>query len=116
MLVLLIIFMVAAPLMIAGVPVNLPPTAAAKQNPPQKPLVITLTADGKLYIRNEEAAPQEIKERLRHAGGKRRARARFRLDLLPVFPGKQRLGGLCEKFPLEGGNLLHQTPEQGYFQ
>ena len=65
MLVLLIIFMVAAPLMIAGVPVNLPPTAAAKQNPPQKPLVITLTADGKLYIRNEETAPQEIEERLR---------------------------------------------------
>src|SRR5271157_3611069 len=64
MLVLLIIFMVAAPLMIAGVPVNLPQTAAAKQNPPQKPLVITLAADAKLYVRNEEVRPEELEERL----------------------------------------------------
>ena len=48
----LIIFMVGAPLMIAGVPVNLPQTAA-KQNPRQKPLVITIAADAKYYIRNE---------------------------------------------------------------
>ena len=40
-------------LMIAGVPVNLPQTAAAKQNPRQKPLVITIAADAKYYIRNE---------------------------------------------------------------
>ncbi|MFY9642919.1 MAG: biopolymer transporter ExbD [Rhodomicrobium sp.] len=64
MLVLLIIFMVAAPLMIAGVPVSLPQTAAAKQNPPQKPLVITLAADGKLYVRNEEVPPEALEERL----------------------------------------------------
>src|SRR5271166_6459247 len=48
MLVRLIIFMVA------GMPVNLPQTAAAKQNPPQKPLVITIAANAKYYIRNEE--------------------------------------------------------------
>ncbi len=65
MLVLLIIFMVAAPLMIAGVPVNLPQTAAARQNPPQKPLVITLAADGKLYVRNEKVQPEALEERLR---------------------------------------------------
>lgn len=64
MLVLLIIFMVAAPLMIAGVPVNLPQTAAAKQNPPQKPLVITLAADGKMYVRNEEVRLEDIEDRL----------------------------------------------------
>jgi biopolymer transport protein TolR len=64
MLVLLIIFMVAAPLMIAGVPVNLPQTAAAKQNPPQKPLVVTLAAEGKLYIRDEEVRLEELVGRL----------------------------------------------------
>jgi len=64
MLVLLIIFMVAAPLMIAGVPVNLPQTAAAKQNPPQKPLVVTLAAEGKLYIRDEEVRPEELEASL----------------------------------------------------
>ena len=65
MLVLLIIFMVAAPLMIAGVPVNLPQTAAAKQNPPQKPLVVTLAAEGKLYIRDEEVRLEDLVGRLR---------------------------------------------------
>ena len=64
MLVLLIIFMVAAPLMIAGVPVNLPQTAAAKQNPPQKPLVVTLAAEGKLYLRDEEVPVQDLEARL----------------------------------------------------
>ncbi len=65
MLVLLIIFMVAAPLMIAGVPVNLPQTAAAKQNPPQKPLVVTLAAEGKLYLRDEEVRPEDLEGRLK---------------------------------------------------
>lgn len=64
MLVLLIIFMVAAPLMIAGVPVNLPQTAAAKQNPPQKPLVITIAADAKYYIRNDEVRVEDVAARL----------------------------------------------------
>ena len=64
MLVLLIIFMVTAPLMLAGVPVKLPQTAAARQNPPQKPLVITLGADGGLHIRNEAVAPDALIARL----------------------------------------------------
>ena len=32
-------------------------------------------------------------------------------DFSSVFPGKQRRCRPCEKFPLEDGNLLHQTPE-----
>ncbi len=53
MLVLLIIFMVAAPLMVAGVPVELPKTSAARVAQSKKPMVVTLTADGRLQIRNE---------------------------------------------------------------
>jgi biopolymer transport protein TolR len=64
MLVLLIIFMVTAPLMLAGVPVKLPQTVAARQNPPEKPLVITLGADGSLHIRNEAVAPETLIARL----------------------------------------------------
>jgi biopolymer transport protein TolR len=64
MLVLLIIFMVAAPLMIAGVPVNLPQTAAARQNPPQKPMVVTIAADGGLYIRDEQVSRDNLVPRL----------------------------------------------------
>jgi biopolymer transport protein TolR len=64
MLVLLIIFMVAAPLMIAGVPVNLPQTAAARQNPPQKPMVVTIAPDGGLYIRDEQVSRDNLVPRL----------------------------------------------------
>ncbi len=64
MLVLLIIFMVAAPLMIAGVPVNLPQTAAARQNPPQKPLVVTVSPEEGLYIRDEPVARDALVARL----------------------------------------------------
>jgi biopolymer transport protein TolR len=64
MLVLLIIFMVAAPLMIAGVPVNLPQSAAAKQNPPQKPMVVTISPDQGLFIRDEQVARESLIARL----------------------------------------------------
>jgi len=53
MLVLLIIFMVTAPLMLAGIHVDLPQITAARQNPPQKPLVISIGADGALYVRTD---------------------------------------------------------------
>jgi biopolymer transport protein ExbD len=64
MLVLLIIFMVAAPLMIAGVPVNLPQSAAARQNPPQKPMVVTISPDQGLFIRDEQVARDGLIARL----------------------------------------------------
>ena len=51
MLVLLIIFMVAAPLMVQGVPVELPKTSATKLGQVKKPMVVTLSGDGNLYIR-----------------------------------------------------------------
>jgi biopolymer transport protein TolR len=57
--------MVAAPLMIAGVPVNLPQTAAARQNPPQKPLVVSLVADGALYIRDRQVNRAQLMSELR---------------------------------------------------
>ena len=53
MLVLLIIFMVAAPMMNVGVPLKLPETAAASLPTEQEePLVISLSADGGLFIMN----------------------------------------------------------------
>ena len=54
-LVLLIVFMVAAPLLTVGVPVKLPATAAKPISSVQEaPLAVTLTAEGKLFLMNEE--------------------------------------------------------------
>jgi biopolymer transport protein TolR len=65
MLVLLIIFMVAAPLMVAGVPVELPKSSAARVGQVKKPMVVTLASDGRLQIRNEFVANELLVSRLR---------------------------------------------------
>ncbi len=57
MLVLMIIFMVAAPLLTVGVPVKLPQTAAnAMPTEQEEPLTITLTADGLVLIQSTEVS------------------------------------------------------------
>ncbi len=64
MLVLLIIFMVAAPLLTVGVPVDLPKTAAATINDQDEPLVISIDKDGKLYLQDTEIALESLVPRL----------------------------------------------------
>ncbi|MBB5694240.1 protein TolR [Roseomonas sp. GCM10028921] len=64
MLVLLIIFMVAAPMMTVGVPVNLPRTAAARTASSNPPVVLTVAPGGKLYIRQDEVTEEALTERL----------------------------------------------------
>ena len=53
MLVLLIVFMVAAPLMTMGVPVDLPQTRAQDMRPRAKPVTITVAPDGNISIAGE---------------------------------------------------------------
>ena len=50
MLVLLVVFMVTAPLLTVGVPVDLPQTQAPPINEPKEPLVITVNRDGAVFI------------------------------------------------------------------
>jgi biopolymer transport protein TolR len=54
MLVLLIIFMVTAPLMTVGVPVDLPRTNASQLNQEQEPLTISVTSEGKIFLQESE--------------------------------------------------------------
>ncbi|WP_103763411.1 protein TolR [Roseovarius confluentis] len=66
MLVLLIIFMVAAPLMTVGVPVQLPETSAnALPGEEEEPLTVTLTAEGVVMIQTTEVQRGELVNRLR---------------------------------------------------
>src|SRR3984885_11025930 len=50
MLVLLVVFMVTAPLLTVGVPVDLPQTAAPPINEPKEPTVISVNKDGAIFI------------------------------------------------------------------
>ena len=72
MLVLLIIFMVAAPLLTVGVPVELPKTAAnALPTEDEEPLTITVQVGGELSIMNTEVEASELIGRLRAIAAER---------------------------------------------
>ena len=64
MLVLLIIFMVTAPLLTVGVPLDLPKTSAAELQQPKEPIVLSLDRDGGRFIGNEAVASADLKDRL----------------------------------------------------
>lgn len=69
MLVLLIIFMVAAPLLTVGVQVDLPKTEAKSMPVEQEPLSITVLADGRVYLQTEEVPYDEVLVRLTALAG-----------------------------------------------
>jgi biopolymer transport protein TolR len=72
MLVLLIIFMVAAPLLTVGVPVELPETAAnALPTEQEEPLTVTLVADGRILIQGSEEAQDALVPKLRAIAAER---------------------------------------------
>ncbi len=72
MLVLLIIFMVAAPMLTVGVPVELPRTAAdALPAEQEEPLTVTLTEDGRIMIQTSEVESGELLPRLRAIAAER---------------------------------------------
>lgn len=64
MLVLLIVFMVTAPLLTVGVPVDLPQTQAAPINEPKEPLVISINSEGKIYLQDTEVDVDQLVPRL----------------------------------------------------
>jgi TolR protein len=64
MLVLLVIFMVAAPLLTVGVPINLPKSSTAATTQPQEPIVVSINAGGDTYIGDDKVAAADLSGRL----------------------------------------------------
>jgi len=64
MLVLLIIFMVAAPLLTSGVSVDLPEAKAGALNVEQKPIAIALDDKGQVFLMDEPVADTDLLNRL----------------------------------------------------
>jgi biopolymer transport protein TolR len=65
MLVLLIIFMVTAPIIQQGVQVNLPQTKAASIAGNEEPLIVTIAKNGKIYLNDNAMSPAELGQKLR---------------------------------------------------
>jgi len=64
MLVLLIIFMVAAPLLTTGVSVDLPQTSASALNVDRKPIAVSLNEQGQLFVMDEPIADADLPAKL----------------------------------------------------
>jgi biopolymer transport protein ExbD len=64
MLVLLVIFMVPAPLLTVGVPLDLPKTTAAPITDPKPPVILSLNRRGEVFIGDERIEPGELANRL----------------------------------------------------
>ena len=97
MLVLLIIFMVAAPLLTVGVPVELPKTAAgALPVDQEEPLTVTITAEGAVQIQTTETPRDQLIVRLRGIAAEREsARVFLRADgAVPYAQVMQVMGAL----------------------
>jgi len=64
MLVLLIIFMVTAPMLTAGVPIDLPDSRAEALKTEQKTLTVSMDGEGRVFLDDQELAPGELSDRL----------------------------------------------------
>jgi biopolymer transport protein TolR len=83
MLVLLIIFMVTAPLLTAGVPVNLPDARAKPLDQDQTPVSISLDADGRIFVGEAEVPTADLPDmltRLAARGGEKPPQIFLRAD------------------------------------
>src|SRR6478752_331713 len=65
MLVLLIVFMVTAPLLTVGVPVDLPKTKAPALGQDREPLSITVRRDGAIFLQKEQVPQEALVEKLK---------------------------------------------------
>lgn len=72
MLVLLIIFMVTSPLMVAGVSVDLPETQSAPLSGSDEPLSVTVDAKGSVYLQDTEITMEELVPKLLAVTGEKR--------------------------------------------
>lgn len=59
-LVLLIVFMVAAPMMTAGVAVDLPQSSAGELQTPRTPIMVSVTPDGEIFVDDEQVASSAL--------------------------------------------------------
>ncbi|MGZ3378151.1 MAG: ExbD/TolR family protein [Phenylobacterium sp.] len=69
MLVLLIVFMISAPLLTAGVPVELPKTEAGSLQDQTEPLTVTVRADGQIFVKEDEIPFGSLAPRLKEMAG-----------------------------------------------
>ncbi len=111
MLVLLVVFMITAPLLTVGVPVDLPKTAASRMVGQDEPLVITVSADGKVYIQDTEIELARLVPRLKAiTENKRDTRIFVRGDKAVAYGRVMHVMGTVNLAGFERVALITQMP------
>ena len=111
MLVLLIVFMVTAPLLTVGVPVDLPETNADPITTPEEPLVISIDAAGKIYIQETEVTAENMVARLNAiTGANAETRIYVRGDRSIAYGTVMQIMGLINQAGYRRVALLAEMP------
>jgi biopolymer transport protein TolR len=112
MLVLLIIFMVSAPLLTVGVPVDLPKTQAATISEQVEPLTITLNGEGRIFIQESEVSEDQLVPRLQAiARNKADQRIFVRGDRGIVYGKVMEVMGLVSSAGFDKVSLIAEMPQ-----
>ena len=114
MLVLLVIFMVTAPMMTAGVSVDLPDAEADALPGNDEPLVVSLQKNGKLFIQETETDEKSLTAKLQAiAGEKRDTRIFVRGDAALDYGRVMRIVGKINQAGFSKVALVTETGENG---
>ncbi len=112
MLVLLIVFMVTAPLLTVGVPVDLPKTEAAQLTDEIEPLVVTVREDGTIFLQETEVTADQLVPRLMAVtGAKPDTRIFVRGDRRIAYGSVMEVMGMVSSAGFSRVALLAELPE-----
>lgn len=113
MLVLLIVFMVTAPLLTVGVPVDLPKTKAGQINADSTPLVVTMKADGSIFLQETAIESDKLIPRLAAiAKANDKVRIFVRGDKAAAYGDVLVLMGRIQSAGFERVALVAELPEE----
>ncbi len=114
MLVLLVIFMVTAPLLAVGVPVNIPESKAQNISRPDKPLVISIQANGDVYLQETKIELASLVAKLRAiTNNKRDTRVYVRGDRAVAYGRIMEVMGTISSAGFAKVVLLAKLPDGG---
>ncbi len=114
MLVLLVIFMITAPLLTVGVPVDLPQSDAPAINEQTEPLVVSIDSSGKIYLQETPLTQRELIPRLK-AISKKKAEQRIyvRGDKKIAYGKVMEVMGLISAAGFDKVALVAEMPDTG---
>ena len=113
MLVLLIVFMITAPLLTVGVPVDLPKTQAGQLNSDSDPLIVTINKDGLIYIQEVNVKKEELLIRLKATSGiNKKTRIFVRGDSNIIYGEVLKLMGIIQSAGYERVALVAKLPNE----